>query len=289
MKKPYVVSADIYLLMKVWAAENVFVLPEKKFFSYLRAKFIVRMQKMFSNFELVSEEEISFGLSRLVAQGGLPVVSLDRIYFQGELNLEVTRLVNKEGKDQGLGNRARTPTISQQLRQLQLSGFCKVAVVDDVLFSGGLLEKVIKLLSGINICVPVFYGGIGITEGIKNMNDLGVEVRCVRTYEEVIDEVCERDFYPGVPMSGRLLDEGSNISVPYILPFGNPKVWASIPPQHSTAFSKFCLNQTIMLFDEIERCSGKKILCQDLGRKVVGIPADETQFTKVLRKLLHDL
>lgn len=286
MNKPYVVSADIYLLMKVWATEHGFVLPAKKFFLCLRERFTARMQEMFSNFELVSEEEISLGLSRLVVQSGLPVVSLDRIYLQSKLNFEVTRLVDKEGKDQGLGNRAQALTISQQLELLQVSGCRDVAVADDVLFSGGLLEKVIKLLSGINLRVPVFYGGISITEGIKNINNLGVEVRCVRTYKEVIDEVCERDFYPGVPMSGRLLDEGNNIGVPYILPFGNPEVWASIPPQHATAFSKFCLNQTIMLFDEIERCSGKKVLCRDLGRKVVGVPMDGTPYADVLRKII---
>jgi hypothetical protein len=286
MNKPYVVSADIYLLMKEWATRNGFMLPAREFFRQLREKFSNRMRGIFQNFEFVSEEEISCGLAGLVAGSGLPVISLDRVYFTSELNLEIARLVDESGKDRGLGHRAGTPPLVKQIRKLQTSGIREVVVVDDVIFTGALLERIIKLLSRIGIQVPLVCAGIGIAEGINRINSTKREVRCVRTYGEVIDEVCERDFYPGVPFSGRLLVGGDNVGVPYLLPFGKPESWASIPSEHAAAFSRFCLHQTISLFDEVERCSGKPILCQDLGRKVIGLPADGTRHSSALRKIL---
>ena len=284
--KPYVVSADIYLLMEKWATQHSFVLPAREFFCQLREEFSNYMHRVFSNFELVSEDEISRGLAGLVAESGLPVVSLDCVYFESELNLEVARLVDKDGKDRGLGHRSGTSPLAQQIRKLQMSGMREVVVVDDVVFTGALLERIIKLLSRIRIRVPLICAGIGIAEGINRINGTKREIRCVRTYEEVIDEVCERDFYPGVPLSGRLLVGDDNIGVPYILPFGKPESWASIPSEQATDFSRFCLHQTATLFDEIERHSDRPILCRDLGRKVVGLPMDETPYSDVLRKIL---
>ena len=166
-----------------------------------------------------------------------------------------------------------------------MSGVHEVALVDDVIFSGTVLERIINLLSRINIQVPIICAGIGIGEGINRIKATKRQVRCVRTYEKVIDEVCERDFYPGVPLSGRLLAGGENIGIPYLLPFGNPESWASIPSQQAANFSKFCLRQTISLFDEIERGSDKQVFCRNLGRKVIGLPMD-ARYTDALRKIL---
>lgn len=286
MDKPYVVSADICVLMGKWATQYGFVLPAREFFSQLRKEFSDYMCGIFSNFEFVSEEEISCGLAGLVAESGLPAISLDCVYFTSELNLEIARLVDEGGKDRGLGHRAGTPPLVQQVRKLQMSGIREVVVVDDVVFTGALLERIIKLFSRIGIRVPLVCAGIGIAEGINRINGTEREIRCVRTYGEVIDEVCERDFYPGVPLSGRLLVGGDNIGVPYLLPFGKPESWASIPSEHAAAFSRFCLHQTISLFDEVERCSGKPVLCRDLGRKVLGLPMDEAPFADALRQIL---
>ena len=287
MNKPYIVSADIYkLLMKGWAVQNGFALPSREFFCQLRKEFSNYMSGIFSNFELVSEEEISCGLAALVAESALPAISLDRVYFESELNIEIARLVDKDGKDCGLGRRAGTPPIAQQIKQLQMSGLHEVVIVDDVVFTGALLERIIELLSRVDIRVPLVCAGIGIAEGINRINSTRRKIRCVRTYGEVIDEVCERDFYPGVPLSGRLLVGGNNIGAPYLLPFGKPESWASIPSEHVETFSRFCLHQTISLFDEVERRSGRPVLCEDLGRKVVGLPMDGTRYVEVLQKIL---
>ncbi len=286
MNKPYVVSADIYLLMKKWADQRGFVLPSKKFFCQLREEFSVYMRQIFPGFELVTEDEISLGLARLVDESGLTAISLDRVYFHSNLNLEITRLVDNKGNDLGRSHRAGSLPLPQQLQEIQKSGVQQIVLVDDVIFTGNLIKKAIDLLYGIGIRVSLVCAGIGISNGINDINNIGCEVRCVRIYQEVIDEVCERDFYPGVPLSGRLLAGDSNIGIPYILPFGDPEKWASIPSEKTVAFSKFCLYQTIKLFDAIERHSCKPVRCLDLGRMIVGLPTDKTRYTNVLRKIL---
>ncbi len=283
--QPYVVSADIYLLLEQWAEQKGFVLPELEFFHQLREEFSSYMKKIFPNFELVSEDEISSGLTRLVAESDLPVISLDRVYFASNLNFKITRLVNKDGLDRGLGHRGGTPPLAQQIRVLKESGVKEVVLVDDVIFSGALLERVIDLFSGVGIQVPLVCAGIGISEGINRIGS-GRGVRCVRTYEKVIDEVCERDFYPGVPLSGRYLAGSENTGIPYLLPFGDPVSWASIPPEWALDFSRFCIEQTVTLFSEIERLSDKPVRCRNLGRKVIELPMDETRYTEVLRKII---
>ena len=283
MIQPYVVSADVGLLLQSWAAQNGFTMPSSEFFYRLREAFSVQMRRIFPSFELVSEREISQGIAKLVLESGLSPVSLDKVYFKTELNFEITRSVNEKGENCGWVNRAGTPTIPQQLEALRASGVKEVVLVDDILFSGAMIEMITDLFLTIGIRVPLVCAGIGIAEGIRRINGTKREVRCVRIYNQVIDEVCERDFYPGTPLSGRLLTGGMNIGVPYIFPFGDPENWASIPSEHAMTFSKFCLDQTILLFDEIERCSGRIILCQDLGRKVFNLPADGVRYTDVLR------
>lgn len=286
MKKPYVVSADIALLLKERGMQKGFTLPSQEFFFRLREEFSDEFRKMFPSFELVSEEELSSGLRCLEDQVGLPIVSLDRVYCRGEYSLDSTRLVDASGNDCGFGCRFGALPLLQQIRALRARGLHEMAVADDVLFSGTFLERIAGIFSRMGIHVPVVCAGIGIAEGVKRLENFGCEVRCVRLYGEVLDEVCERDFYPGTPFSGRTLKQNRSVGLPYILPFGNPEKWASIPSKHAKEFSMFCLRQTIALFDEIERCSDRAVLCEDLGRGVLNLPVGNARYTEVLHELL---
>jgi hypothetical protein len=89
-----------------------------------------------------------------------------------------------------------------------------------------------------------------------------------------------------VPLSGRLLAGPGNIGVPYLLPFGDPGGWASIPQRHHGHVSRFCLQQTISLFKAIEEASGRTVQCCDLGRAVFGLPRDDTRYVTALECLL---
>lgn len=271
-KKPYIVSADIYLLLKKWAERKNLILPKKEFFSDLRNEFSTYMLNLFPDFEFISEEEIFKYMSMVALESNLPVVSLDPVYFQGEYSLELTRNVNLNGEDGGLRHRFGSNSLLKQLSVLKDTGVKDVCLVDDVIFSGVLTERVIQSLSHLGISVPVVCAGIGIQEGIDRITTSSRGIYCLKTYNDVMDEVCERDFYLGVPYSGRSLCDSQNIGLPYILPYGKPDKWASIPVLSQKSFSEFCINQTIILFEEIQKYSGRSIDCSDIERKVFNQP-----------------
>ena len=96
-------------------------------------------------------------------------------------------------------------------------------------------------------------------------------------FEIVHDIVSERDFFPGVPYSGRtsgfenkhfISNEPktfenilnvyksspykSNYGAPYVAPLGYPIKWANIPEKSALRFSELCLSETINLYEEIQ-------------------------------------
>lgn len=282
MHKPYVVSADLSLVLKSWAKRNCYTLPSAEFFDQMRGEFSCFMRRIFPSFEIVPELEIRDGLRSLINQSGLHPVSLDKVYVECSSNLEITRGVNSENKDQGLFHRTGAPLLRNQLRRL--SGLKEVVLVDDVVYSGSLLDRVIRCLSYYGVKVPLVCAGIGISEGLRRIN-AEREIWCVRAYEEVIDEICERDFFPGVPFGGRLLIGHHNVGVPYILPFGKPGAWASIPMGSEVPLSKKCIELTRRLFGEIERCSNRPVSCSNLDRIVPGIEPGPQRFVEALGQL----
>lgn len=190
----------------------------------------------------------------------------------------------QEGTDRGLKHRFGSHSLLKQLSLLKDKGFKDVCLVDDVIFSGVLTERVVQSLSHLGISVPVVCAGIGIQEGINRITTSSRSIHCLKTYGDVMDEVCERDFYLGVPYSGRSLCNSQNIGLPYILPYGKPDKWASIPVLSQKPFSEFCINQTTILFEEIEKTSGRIIDCSDIERKVLGQP-EKGRYVDFLRNI----
>ncbi|MBI4096527.1 MAG: hypothetical protein HY425_02290 [Candidatus Levybacteria bacterium] len=288
-QSPYVVSQDIGILMKKWAKERNFNLPNEEFITQLRSEFAQFMKRIFPSFESVNENELSNGLRSLVESTELFSISLDRVYFQSNPSIDISRLVDNEGKDKGLGRRRDSSSLLGQFKKLKKLDIKEAVLVDDVVFSGSLVERIMNVLSDINIKIPVICAGIAIKEGIDIIAKSGKELRAVKIYDKVIDEVCERDFYPGVPFCGRSLNSCDNVGIPYILPFGDPGKWASIPQEWQKPFSQFCLRQSIKLFEKVENCSGRYIYCSDLDRKIISLPSNNTRFISSLKQFLQEI
>lgn len=292
MHKPYIVSEDIHVLLANWASQKNLSLPKECFFRHLRSEFTDFMRQIFKNFELVPALELIEGLNNLVHQSGLISVSLDKSYHISIHNLEIARFVDIDNNDIGLRKRPCTDSIIIQFKKLQQELRNKeIVLVDDVIFSGNLLERVGDICTKMGIKVSAIHGGIGIEDGIKKLRSAGHSIQCVRTYEAVIDEICERDFYPGIPLSGRSVliqrnINGDNFGAPYILPFGNPGKWASIPIKWQKPLSKFCIEQTIKLFKAIEKSSNKIIQYSDIDRKIIGLPTNQERYIDCLTALL---
>lgn len=291
--QPYVVSGDIKLLLKRWADKNNVTLPSDNFFTDLREEFNKNMQQIFPGYEFVEEEEIMEGLKENIGKSTIPTVSMDGVYYPSSYKIDITRHVDTEKQPKGLWKRPGSPILFDQFtilrNNLAAVHASEVAIVDDVLFEGRQIGRIIPILEQrVHVHVPTVFTAITIGDGEETLRNMGVDVKSVRTYKSVVDQICERDFYPGVPQSGRTVKNFANddIGAPYLNPFGNPHDWATIPKEWEKDFSEFCIEQSIRLYEGIEAASGKLVTCSDLERKVIGLPHDETRIVDALRQTL---
>lgn len=293
MSYPFVVSGDVQLLLGPWAEANGFKLPSKQYFKEMADELCRNLSRIFPKVDYLDGEELSGGLGELLSRYGGVSIFLDRAYTSTDIalaqvtphfTLDMSRYVNARNMDVGIRSRKDSESLLQQLRRVPQG---KIALVDDVIFTGELLERVIKTLSHRGTRVTHVFAGVGVGNGTARIRKMGVEVACVREYLSVIDEVCERDFYPGVPYSGRSLVGAPNTGVPYLLPWGNPEQWASIPASHHR-FSDFCIQATIGMYREIERLSGDHITFDKLGRQFPKLGYEGKHVVSLLEDLLSD-
>lgn len=269
--RPYVVSGDMRLLMTEWAQNRGYTLP-KNGIDQVRSAFTSQMGKIFPNFEFIPDEELQSGIGKLAKKAEndkLTPINLDGAYFRSQYEIGITRGVDENNQDTGLMSRAGFPSLETQLDQIQAAGIRRAVLIDDVVFTGGLTLDIIDRLKQRGIEVPRVSAGIAVKEGIEALTARGVEVEAVREYREgVIDEVCERDFLPGVPMGGRTLNSDPNIGVPYIMPYGNLEKWGSIPKDRLMAVSGTCNIWMSDFYAKIGKRSGKEVNFADLGRQI---------------------
>lgn len=287
MKEKYVVSEDIRVLLAEWAAERDFALPPEEFFEQLRKEMKEFLEGIFEDarVDMISAAELSNGMQEFIDSIGLPAVSMDRAYIRTNPAIQITRIVDKSLNERDIGPRFGSPPIQQQLDTVKQS-YDEIVLVDDVIFSGEVIKKIILDLREIEVKVPTIVTGITIREGVETLRraKINSKILTVRCYEEIIDEICERDFYPGVPLSGRLI-AGMKIETgaPYLLPFGNPIKWASIPEEWAEEFSAFCLKQTFKLWEKIECLSDKTVSHWNLERIPFGFSRNNSCLLDTLK------
>ena len=104
--------------------------------------------------------------------------------------------------------------------------------------------------------------------------------------KDIIDQICERDFYFGIVGSGISIQKGNEIlKAPYFLPYGDPINRASIPEKYANYFSLSCINRSLALWEEIEKLSKRKILIKELPEKI----NNTTQFEEIAKTLRKEL
>src|SRR3989344_7070324 len=290
MYKPFVISEDAELLLRPWAQEHGFILPSSAFFAGLLDEIVGRLRKIFGEVVLAEEFPIGQVLQVWTLPRRTQTVSMDGVYFRSVYSIQVNRGVDEQGNDVGLRPRPGARSLREQIQAIHANGLIatEIVLVDDVVFSGHQAAEVIDEFARVGVSVRQVLAGISVGAGEKLLAAKGVDIRSIYSYPEVVDEVCQRDFLPGIPRSGRYLAGSDNIGLPYLLPFGNPGKWASIPAEHQLPFSKFCIERTIWLFEAIEHASGKVVDCSQLGRRPIGVPATG-RYVEVLKKILNEL
>lgn len=296
--KPYVISADIEGLLKKWARSDGYQLPESPFFLGMLADLQKTLSACFgTEVEIVPERKLRAGLTNLCQSSELPIVSLDRAYLEETTPnvvgfLETNRAVDENLRDIGLVCRPNCPPVDIQIdsltRYFLSKGIGRIALVDDVIFSGGGIIDTVRSFQEKGVVVERVITGIIVGKGLKNLRDNGVNILWLELYPEVIDEVCERDFVAGVPYSGRLMldGDGKQYGAPYFYPLGNPVEWASIPEAKAEDFSRFCLEQSTLLWAKFEKESQATIPMKALPRKLrISGAIEEISIVKILTNL----
>ncbi|NBX65562.1 MAG: hypothetical protein EBQ96_01025 [Proteobacteria bacterium] len=256
---------------------------------------------VFSNFEYLSEEELALGFNKklkAVRDRGMAVVCLDRVYAdstltseQGHYWLDVTRMYDTAGKSTlrprlhgKFSHMAPDEMVASIARDLTKKGITQIALADDVIFSGGSIVKTAEQFAKNGIIVTDVVSCVAIEDGVKALAKAGIRVDSVRRYENVLDQICERDFLCGIPQSGVLMMiDGKLVKRPYILPFGDIVKRASVPPEHAVAVSELLLGVSAKLWRGLENLAGKHILGRDLPENVDGIAPDARVVDSILQ------
>ena len=289
--KPYVVSGDVDILLARWAARHNFSLPGKKFFTRLQDSLVHTLASMFESVEFIPSAELENPAS-VWESARFPLVTLDRVYVLSSYRIELTRTTLPNLEDGPVGVRGGTPDIGTQLYTLRerLGSERDIIIYDDVIYSGHLLAEACRQIEAAGFSIKKVLCGIGIRDGIQWVREHGWGVQCTaKEYDAVVDQVCERDFYPGVDYCGRTLATDRTVGLPYLLPFGNPVKWASIPPEDAARFSRFCIGQSICLFEEIQRRSRRIVFCSHIDRKLSGFSENGAIFVDYLRGKMQEI
>lgn len=307
--KPYVISEDIDVLLGVWAKKTGFTIPDSHFFTEKRSAFYSFLEQCLvcengaNPVHSITGHELRDGIRNLVSEFPV-VISVDPIYTPSKFPIvHITRMMDENFHKIGTGSRTHEP-ICEQLRSLPTQyRVSPVAICDDVVYGGESIIDLIEACEKEGIVVNALVVGISIQEGIDAIYRRFPHVRfySVVEYDSVLDEICERDFWIGVPHSGRLVGTLKNgvpmpsfpeTGIPYVSPFGRPDQvaeWSSLKPDRVPEWSRACLSWSIELWEEVERLSERTVRCSDIERIPIGFKKDNSSFLENLRRSLHKI
>lgn len=323
-EKPYLVTEDLPCLMAAWAKERGFRLPGPTLFEHLRQRIVDDLGTLFTQADpaIVPDAVVFLERDALCAKidaaltqlaDGPPFVTLDRHYFPSVNHMvDVTRVVSNNGSAwktlDGIGVRFGEPSLDEQVvtvvRHLP-QGTRSIRLLDDGFWSGTTTQGVSNAFQRHGINVAGIYVAIFVENEenrvILQRND--PPLHCLAehfplTHGGVIDWVCQRDFYPGVPFGGRtvayLPSATADIGAYYLDPtgdrrYGDPMQWASLGGPALTTFSRRRLEDCILLFSMFETQDKRPVLIRDLDRVPYGMNGDpNARFVDVLKGLLAE-
>ena len=243
MEKPYIISEELDIRKDESALFNADQLDT------FRASVDADLRAMGKRTIWIPSSELRNGINNRLKRGSQPILSLDDIYTQSaDQYLGISRGVTPDLKNGGYVARRGYPTIEQQFDNLSpLRGL--VTVVDDVLFSGEMVEWLQYELNRRDIRIGRLVCGIALEEGLERMEKMRIPVDTEYIFGDVEDEICERDLAM-VPGSGRRITT-LEANALYVDPvYGKPAEWASIKEDQVDTFYENSLRRSFDLLDE---------------------------------------
>lgn len=167
----------------------------------------------------------------------------------------------------------------------------EIILLDDVVFSGSVLTNIINKFKNNNINVIGIRTCIATNGSYQLFNrTLPLGLKCgFLMSDQVIDQICERDFYFGIAGSGISVIKNNEVyKAPYFKPYGNPVERSSIPINEELRFSLSCLRRSLELWQEIDRLNNRKTLIKDLPEKIIETNENDSVI-KTLKKGMNNL
>lgn len=252
MKKPYVISAELDLMGG--ATDKGIQISQLDAF---REDLDADLRNCDKQTVWVPSEQLRRGIEGYCGSTILPAVSLDDRYLKtADAYLGISRGIDTSFNDAGYTARSGYPDIGRQLDSVAGIGR-EIVLADDVLFSGEMALNIIMALGERNVQVRGFICGIGIGEGIDKLTAEGIDVNCVQSFEDVEDEICERDFAV-IRGSGRKVVSLDAHALYFDSTYGRPSSWASIPESKAGEFCLSSVRRNIDLMDP-------NVLMQSIG------------------------
>jgi hypothetical protein len=165
-------------------------------------------------------------------------------------------------------------------------GTREIILADDVVFSGSVLDKIINKFGENGIKVVGIRACISTRRGYDKFNKyLPLGLKCgYLLSSDVIDQICERDFYYGIVGSGISVKKDGRIKkAPYFQPYGEPCERASIPRVYENYFSGDCVYRSLLLWEEIERLNKREIMVSELPEEIT-FSGDDDSIVKTLSR-----
>lgn len=245
MEKPYVVSAELDL----WLPDRDDIISQDQLDPF-RISLDDDLRSQGKQTEWVESTVLRDGICKKLDNTSLPTLSLDDRYATNvDGVLGISRGVDENLDDVGYVPRVGYRSIEEQFESIRCLGD-EVVLVDDVLFSGEMAVWLTRQLDKLGIKVRGVICGIAIGESVQSMAAIGVDVDAVKYYEDVEDEICERDFAI-VPGSGRRIASLGKSALYFDPIYGRPAQWASIEPASVAEFAlnSYARNQQLLSGD----------------------------------------
>jgi len=286
--------------MKRWSGDSGFKIPDHQFFTSLQHRLLGYLGSIFPGIVFISLDDLSGQLKQKIDQArDTLLVSIDQIYNNTECHLESNRIADIDTMEI-IGEAQRPGHISLAEQVDNLPKGRPITIIDDGCFSGDTLFRIFTLMKEKGLDVQKIIVGILIGRA-KNrfvQEYPSVALETVYEFNNVIDWVCERDFFVGPPLSGRTAGIKENntivpcnpgISLPYCLPFGDPIKGASVPTNRVVEYSRFIIDLSVELWLKIGEISDKPVLSRDVPRLPKGIKRDERRFVDALTDARNQL
>ncbi len=311
----YIVTEDVPQLIAHWAGQRLLVAPEPEFLRLILEELAGEIQAALyssgiqANVQVLGYRGMRTALAnrlRWYRDHGFVTVLFDRVYFPTDTGLRYspTRAVLWQGGGwQGQSYqvaKAGTPPLALQAEAVArfwrsaCNESMRVLVADDGVFEGASARRFFRELLRCGVPGDVLgsvLGGISLERFIEQSEEDGARlaIDAVHAYPstgpEVIDWVCQRDFFAGVPQSGRavisapgdavaLQENGQPLSAPYWFGSGSLS-WASIPDSAAEVFTRACARLTNRVYVRSAELSGRgSIRCGELAQLPAGICFD---------------